>query len=90
MNLTFRSTCRKMCSYLGLTLALSLGMPVLAQFTTARMNGTVVDASGAALVGAAITVEQVGTGFIRTTTSGNSGEFLFPALPEGQYKITAT
>ena len=65
-------------------------MPMLAQFTTARLNGTVVDADGAALAGAAVTVEQVGTGFTRATSTGNSGEYLFPALPVGQYQITVT
>ena len=61
-----------------------------AQFTTARVNGTVTDASGGALAGATITVEQTATGFMRTTTSDSSGEFLFPALPVGQYQITVT
>ncbi|MGB6934875.1 MAG: TonB-dependent receptor [Acidobacteriaceae bacterium] len=65
-------------------------MPMLAQFTTARLNGTVVDASGAALARAVVTVAQVGTGFTRTTSTGNSGEYLFPALPVGQYQITVT
>jgi hypothetical protein len=65
-------------------------MPMLAQFTTARLNGTVVDAAGAALAGATVTVKEVASGFTRTTSSGSSGEYLFPALPVGQYQITVT
>ncbi len=81
---------RPLCSCLALIIMCGFAMPMLAQFTTARLNGTVVDASGAALARAVVTVAQVGTGFTRTTSTGNSGEYLFPALPVGQYQITVT
>ncbi len=90
MKAIFRSRCGEVCFYLGLMLVLSLAKPVLAQFTTARLNGTVVDAGGAALAGATVAVEQVGTGFTRATSTGSSGEYIFPALPVGQYQITVT
>jgi hypothetical protein len=73
-----------------LMLVLLFATPILAQFTTARVNGTVADASGAALAGSTITIEQVATRFTRSTTSGALGEFLFPALPVGQYQVTVT
>jgi hypothetical protein len=47
---------------LALLLTMATGRPGWAQFTTAQLNGAVVDASGLALVGARIEVEQVDTG----------------------------
>ena len=62
--------------------------PATAQFTTARLSGTVVDSSGAALPGATVSVQQVTTGYKQTATSGPSGEYLFPSLPVGAYELT--
>jgi hypothetical protein len=82
----------KIC--VGLCLLAILGVcseaTAWAQFTTARLNGTVADLSGAAIAGASIKVEQLGTGYSRTVTSGDSGEFLFPSLPVGTYRVTVT
>lgn len=89
MTPTYRSILEGACSYLALILVLSIAAPAWAQFTTARLNGTVVDGSGAALAGVTVTVEQVGTGFTRTATTATSGEYLFPELPVGDYKLTA-
>jgi hypothetical protein len=88
MTSTYRNTCRNIFFSVGLMLALSFPMGVLAQFTTARVNGKVADISGAALAEATVKVEQVATRFTRVTASDKSGEFLFPALPVGQYQIT--
>jgi hypothetical protein len=66
---------------------------VLAQVrTTGQLSGTVVDASGAVVVGATLTVSQQSTGFIRTATTNESGAYVFPALQPGTYqlKVTAT
>ncbi len=62
--------------------------PAVAQFTTARLSGTVVDTSGAAIPGATVTVEQVATGYKQTAKTGSSGEYLFPSLPIGSYKLS--
>jgi hypothetical protein len=61
---------------------------LLAQFTTASLSGTVVDPSGAAVPKAQVKVENTGTGFTRTTASGNGGDYLFPVLPVGEYTLT--
>ena len=58
------------------------------QFTTARLSGTVQDNSGAAVPGATVTVEQVGTGYKQQVKSGEAGEYLFPSLPVGAYQLT--
>jgi hypothetical protein len=61
----------------------------LAQYTTARLSGTVEDNTGAAVPGAMVTVEQAGTGYKQAVKSGAAGEFLFPSLPVGSYQLTA-
>jgi hypothetical protein len=75
---------------ISLLLALTLVLPSRAQFTTARLNGTVTDGSGLALVGASIRVEQVGTGYAQSATTDPVGQYLFPSLPVGNYRVTAT
>lgn len=60
----------------------------LAQYTTARLSGTVQDHTGAAIPGATVTVEQAGTSYKQTVKSGAAGEYLFPSLPIGSYQLT--
>ncbi len=76
--------------YLVLIAAMAAGTSAWAQFTTARLTGTVVDTSGAGIIGATVKVDQTGTGYSETVTSSTSGEFLFPSLPVGTYQITVT
>src|ERR1035437_6694477 len=81
---------RTMLFCLEMALVCGFTMPMLAQFTTARLSGTVLDPSGAALPGATVTVQNELTTYKRDATTNNSGEYLFPALPVGQYRITVT
>ncbi|MGA7258289.1 MAG: TonB-dependent receptor [Terracidiphilus sp.] len=60
----------------------------VAQYTTARLSGTVEDKTGAVVPGATITVEQTGTSYKQTVKSGADGEYLFPSLPVGSYQLT--
>ena len=59
-----------------------------AQYTTARLSGTVVDKTGSAVPGATVIVEQAGTGYKQQVKSGEVGEYLFPSLPVGEYQLT--
>ncbi|MGH9159252.1 MAG: carboxypeptidase regulatory-like domain-containing protein [Vicinamibacteraceae bacterium] len=61
--------------------------PVAAQYTTASLGGTVTDASGAAIPGAAVTVRHVETGFTQTLVTNAAGAYLFPRLPIGTYTL---
>ena len=61
-----------------------------AQTFRGGINGTVVDASGASLVGAQVQAINVGTGLQRAETSSSSGDFSFQDLPLGQYSLTVT
>lgn len=76
--------------FFGMLLVCGLTMPMLAQFTTARLSGAVFDPSGLALAGATVTVQNELTTYKRDTTTDSSGEYLFPVLPVGNYQLTVT
>jgi hypothetical protein len=67
-----------------------LTIPTLAQFTTARLEGAVVDPSGAALAGATVSVKAELTAYTQHATTSSSGEYVFPNLPVGTYQINVT
>lgn len=62
--------------------------PAFAQ-TAARLAGTVVDGTGAALPGVRLTAEQMPTGLARSVVSDNEGRYLFPSLPPSVYRLKA-
>lgn len=75
-------------------LLLSLFLPATRQagaqtLTTATVVGVVTDSSGAVIPKAKITIVQTDTGAVHETTSTASGEYRFPFLDPGDYKITA-
>lgn len=53
----------------------------------ASIKGNVTDASGAAVVGAKVTVTSAAQGIERTTTTTGSGDYEVPALPPGSYTV---
>jgi len=59
----------------------------LAQSDTARLQGTVTDASGAAVNGATVTVTSAETGRVSTTLSNELGYYTVTALPPGHYTV---
>lgn len=59
------------------------------QATTGLIQGTVLDANGAVISGASVSVQNVGTGFQRSITTNSDGFFSAPLLPLGRYRITA-
>ena len=72
----------------SLLLTVMWATTALAQYTTARLSGTVEDNTGAAVPGARVIVEQAGTGYKQEVKSGAAGEYLFPSLPVGSYQLT--
>lgn len=54
---------------------------------SAALSGTVTDATGAVLPGAAVTLTFVATGAQRSTRTGPAGEFLFLQLSTGDYRV---
>ncbi|HWZ12961.1 MAG TPA: carboxypeptidase-like regulatory domain-containing protein, partial [Acidobacteriaceae bacterium] len=57
-----------------------------AQTDTARIQGTVSDATGAVISGAQTTVTNTDTNTIVTAISDDHGNFSLNALPRGNYK----
>ncbi len=66
---------------------LTLATSLVAQETTASINGTITDATGAVVTKAQITVTQPSTGFSRETVSGAAGDYNLPLLPPGTYTM---
>lgn len=75
-----------------LLVTLWLTTPTVAQtqITTGTIQGTIVDANGAAVPGANVEVKNIDTNFIRTTTSDEDGRFVALQLPSGRYNVTVT
>jgi hypothetical protein len=60
-----------------------------AQEITGSLNGTVKDASGAAVKGATVTVTDQGSKVaVRTVTTNDEGDFSIPSLPVATYTVT--
>lgn len=78
---------------LGSTLLLlaAFAVPVtLAQTNTGTIVGIATDDTGAAIPGATVTAKNLGTGDVRTVTTGGDGEFTVPNLQIGHYSVTVT
>jgi Carboxypeptidase regulatory-like domain len=71
-----------------LCLSLAVSIPAAAQSSLGSITGTVKDATGAAVPGAAVTAENTGTNLIVTAHSDGNGSYLIPNLPAGPYKVT--
>jgi hypothetical protein len=66
----------------------NLVLPAHAQESSAQINGTVTDASGAALSNAGVLIVSKETGATRKVQTNSSGEFIAPVLDPGHYRIT--
>lgn len=79
-----------MLLFVALTLAILLWgipLPLSAQYTTASLGGTILDASGSSVPGAKVTVRNVDTEFTQTVSTDSDGAFLFSRLPVGNYEL---
>jgi len=69
-------------------LLLTPGLVVAQVGGTGSIEGTVTDPSGAAVVGAAVTATNVLTGAETARKTTDSGFFVLPLLPAGEYSVT--
>jgi hypothetical protein len=83
-----RSGWRSGATWLALVAMLLVATSAFAQSTTGNIFGSVADDSGAPLPG--VTVKLTGVGAPQTAVTDAQGQFRFPALPIGGYKIEAT
>ena len=72
-----------------LAMFVTLTATARAQTTQGEIVGTVRDAQGATVPGVTVTVTNAATGLTRTGTTANTGTFRFPALPAGEYDLSA-
>jgi hypothetical protein len=63
--------------------------PLAAQFDSGAIVGTIRDERGLVIVAAHVTAREVGTGYAQSTLTNESGDFIFPTLRIGSYKVTA-
>ena len=52
-----------------------------------QINGTILDASGAAIPGASVKVTNTDTALVRTIESASDGTYAVPDLPVGPYRV---
>lgn len=73
----------------GLLFAFLLwGIAGVAQSPEGAVVGSVLDASGARVAGARVSIERLESAFRRSTTSDALGDFRFELLAPGQYRMT--
>ena len=70
-------------------LTISLVWSVAAQVSTGSIAGQVTDPSRAAIPSVAITLINEGTGAERTATADSGGNYIFPLVAPGLYRIRA-
>jgi outer membrane receptor protein involved in Fe transport len=83
----------RMKQFLGLSsvvaLCLCLSLAAAAQSDRGTLAGTVLDSSGAAVAGAAITVKGVDTGSVYKTVSSSEGNYRISDIAIGRYDVIA-
>jgi Carboxypeptidase regulatory-like domain len=68
---------------------MAASQPAGAQMSGA-ISGVVVDSSGGTVPGASVTVKNLETGAVRTTTTEDTGRYQVFSLPVGQYEVRVT
>ena len=66
---------------------LSFSLAAFAQSDTARLVGTITDATGAAIPNATVNVMNKGTARVVTVTTDATGQYAVNALPPGNYHV---
>src|SRR5579884_3715700 len=60
------------------------------QVAVAQVTGQVSDPNGAALPGAKVQMTEIDRSIVHTTTTDGNGNYLFPGLPVGRYRLEAS
>ena len=80
---------RRFLSLLVFAIVLLPSAALAQTVAVAQLSGTVLDDSGGALPGVDVTVTQINTGMTRSAVTGGRGDYVFPNLPIGPYKLAA-
>lgn len=86
------SSSRRIFALFALSSLVFLNVPVLSHAQTSQgiIAGTVLDQTGAAVVGAKVVATSTETAATFSAVSGSGGSFRFPALTIGQYDLTVS
>jgi Carboxypeptidase regulatory-like domain/TonB dependent receptor len=77
-------------SFVVLVLLVFLSLAAFAQNPNGSLRGEVLDASGARVRGALVSVKSFGSALTREVTADDRGEFRIEGLLPGRYRITVT
>ena len=70
-------------------LILAISLPIYAQAVNGTILGTVTDSSGGSVPNTKISLTETNTGVVRTATTNESGNYIFPDVPPGTYSVSA-
>jgi hypothetical protein len=76
--------------FLVLLLLLPVNLFAQSQATTGVIEGTVVDATGAAMPGVTVTMKNTATNYTQVAVTDSAGRYHGILLPLGPYQVTAT
>lgn len=77
------------CTLLGVISPL-LSRPMMAQSNTTSLTGTVMDATGAMLGEASVTLSNPATGLTKSIKTDDKGNYGFEQVEPGKYTVTVT
>ncbi len=77
------------CGLVALLCATWGASPTLAQAARGSILGNIADGSGAAVPGATVTITEVRTNIVQVAISNESGNYTFPNVRDGLYKVEA-
>src|ERR1700722_11903047 len=72
----------------SILMMLTYGTQAFGQGTSASLTGQIIDATGAAVIDAAVAVKNTSTSLTQTTTSNKEGVYTITPLPPGNYTLT--
>ena len=87
---TFTKTSQLVTALLLALLCLGHASSAMWAQSTGEVSGTVTDPSGAVVPGATVTLQNLGTNTVRTSTSGSAGIYTFTNVQPAQYMVTTT
>jgi hypothetical protein len=89
-----RAVLKGICAVVATIAALAIhpfaSLPVYAQGVGATLTGTVTDSSGGTIVGAKVSVRNVGTGISTEVVTNSDGFYTVPNLLPGAYELTVS
>ena len=78
------------CALILSLVGLVASTPLLAQYDSAQINGSVRDQSGALIPNATVQIQNRDTGLARQTVTNSAGIYVLSQIPPGFYAITAS